>query len=183
MSERNRAGYAVSMPFETDDDALRTYLNDHLAGSTLGVDHARQLERMLEGDPDGPVMTDIADEIEADRDALLGLMDRLGASKNPVKAATAWLAEKAGRIKFSGISSQDRDLGIFLALEAMALGVEGKRDLWVALRTVADRVPVLATVDLPDLIARAESQRARLETIRERMAPRALLEAQAVVSR
>jgi hypothetical protein len=158
-----------------DHDALRTYLNDHLAGSTLGVDHARQLEQMVQGEPDAQIMTEVATEIEQDRETLVALMARLDATRNPVKAATAWLAEKAGRIKFSGISAADRALGIFLALEAMSVGVEGKRLLWVALREVADDVPELASVDLPDLIARAESQRARLEQLRERYAQRALV--------
>ncbi|MDX6630875.1 MAG: hypothetical protein QOH00_3121 [Gaiellales bacterium] len=166
------------MTTDTDHDALRTYLNDHLAGSTLGADHARQLEEMLDGEPEAQTMADVANEIDEDREILLGLMGRLGASKNPVKAATAWVAEKAGRIKFSGVSSQNRALGIFLALETMSLGVEGKRDLWIALRTIATDVPELGTVDLDDLIARAESQRSRLETMREKFARRALLDSE-----
>jgi hypothetical protein len=170
------------MTTDGDHDALRTYLNDHLAGSTLGVDHARQLEEMLEGLPEAQAMADVASEIEADRDVLIALMGRLGAGKNPVKAATAWVAEKAGRIKFSGASSQNRDLGIFLALETMSLGVEGKRDLWVALTTIAADVPALGTVDLDDLIARAGSQRARLETMRETYARRALLETESAAA-
>jgi hypothetical protein len=164
------------MTSDADHDALRTYLNDHLAGSTLGVDHARQIEQMLQGDPDADVMAVVATEIEQDRDVLVGLMEHLGASKNPVKAATAWLAEKAGRIKFSGLSANDRELGIFLALETMSLGVAGKHLLWISLRTIAEDVPEVASIDLPDLIARAESQRTRLEELRERHARRALLE-------
>ncbi|HEX6389316.1 MAG TPA: hypothetical protein VFZ89_07715 [Solirubrobacteraceae bacterium] len=170
------------MPTDPDRDALQTYLNDHLAGATLGCDHARQLEEMLAGDAEGQAMAEVASEIEADRDTLVALMGRLGATKNPVKAATAWVAEKAGRIKFSGVSSQDRDLGVFLALETMSLGVAGKRSLWRALQQVAGDVPELESVDLADLIARAESQRARLEQIREQRVRRALLAEEHVVS-
>src|SRR4051794_26572616 len=97
-----------------DHEALSTYLNDHLAGSTLGADHARQLEERSADTPFGPAMARIADEIEEDRDTLAKLMDRLDVSRNPVKAASAWVAEKAGRVKFSGASSGDADVGYFL---------------------------------------------------------------------
>jgi hypothetical protein len=163
------------MTTDADHDALRTYLNDHLAGSTLGVDHARQIEDMLGEDPAAQTMAGVASEIEADRETLLALMGRLGASKNPVKAATAWVAEKAGRVKFSGATARDRELGIFLALETMSLGVEGKRSLWTSLRAIADDVPELDDAELAELIERAESQRVRLEQLRLQMAGRALV--------
>ena len=56
-----------------EHDALSTYLNDHLAGATLGCDHARQLEKMFAETPFGPTMTRIATEIEQDRDTLVEL--------------------------------------------------------------------------------------------------------------
>lgn len=154
-------------------DALSTYLNDHLAGSTLGLDHARQLEKKFEGSPFGPTMSQIADDVEADRDTLLELMDRLEVMRNPVKAAGAWVAEKAGRVKFSGASSGDAELGTFMALETMSLGVEGKRSLWIALQVVESAWPALEQVDLANLISRAESQRALLEAERRAAASRA----------
>lgn len=153
-------------------DALGTYLNDHLAGATLGLDHARQLAERHDGDAFGPEMAGIAAEIEADRDTLTGLMDQLGLTRNPVKAATAWVAEKAGRVKFSGISSGNAELGDFLALETMSLGVEGKRSLWLVLAGLAPATPELAQTDFDDLIARAERQREGLERERMRAAER-----------
>jgi hypothetical protein len=87
-----------------DHDALETYLNDHLAGATLGLDHAKQLAERV------PVVERLAQEIEEDRNALIDLMKRVDASENPVKKATAWVSEKAGRLKFS-----DDDLGTYLA--------------------------------------------------------------------
>lgn len=147
-------------------DALSTYLNDHLAGATLGCDHARQLEKMSAETPFGPAMTRIASEIEQDRDALVDLMDRLGVSRNPVKQAGAWVAEKAGRFKLSGVTSGDADLGRYLMLESMSLGVEGKRSLWTALLALSSQHSDLQATDLVSLIARAEAQRDALETER-----------------
>jgi hypothetical protein len=157
-----------------EHDALNTYLNDHLAGATLGVDHARQLESANVGSDFGIEMSRIADAIEEDRETLIGLMDRIGAPRNPVKTATAWVAEKAGRLKFSGLSARDRELGNFLALETMSLGVEGKHSLWTALREVAPDYPEIAAMDLERLIDRARDQRATLDRERLAAARRAL---------
>jgi hypothetical protein len=51
-----------------DHNGLNTYLNDHLAGATLGCDHARQLEEMSADTPFGPTMTRLATEIEGQID-------------------------------------------------------------------------------------------------------------------
>jgi hypothetical protein len=119
-------------------------------------------------------MTRIANAIEEDRETLDALMERLDVTHNKVKAATAWVAEKAGRVKLSGASAQDRELGTYLSLETMSLGVEGKRSLWTGIRTVADHVPAVSTAELDELIARAEEQRASLEQMRLALAPEAL---------
>ena len=113
-------------------------------------------------------MAGIAAEIERDRETLERLMDRLGATQNPVKQSITWMAEKASRLKFSGATTGDRELGRFLSLEAMSLGVEGKRCLWESLAVIPDADPAIRELDLPQLSARATSQRATID--RERLA-------------
>src|SRR4051812_21757740 len=105
-----------------DTDALRTYLNDHLAGATLGADHARQLEDLYTGTPFEQEMTRIAAEVEGDRQTVVDIMDRLGVSRNPIKQAGAWVAEKAGKVKSTGQTRGDVEFGRFLSLEMMSLG-------------------------------------------------------------
>lgn len=68
-------------------------------------------------------------------------MHKMGSSKNPLKQAATWMAEKATRPKFSGLTSGERELGTFMALESLALGVQGKKALWTALKEVADQHP------------------------------------------
>lgn len=159
---------------ERATDPLGIYLNDHLAGATVGADHARQLAEMHRGDAFAGEMSRIAEEIEEDRATLLGLMEELGVRRNPVKVAGAWVTEKAGRLKFTGRTSGHRELGRYLALETLALGVAGKRSLWTALEPLAEGSPVLARTDWGRLIARADGQRAALEQQRLRVAGRAL---------
>jgi hypothetical protein len=51
-------------------------------------------------------------------------------------------------------------------LEALALGIEGKRALWRALLAVAEEIPALRNVDLVRLDQRADDQRKRVEVRR-----------------
>ncbi len=154
--------------------AMNVYLQDHLGGATLGSELADQIGEHSEGTALADVMVVLRAEIEEDRRTLLELMDRLDAGQHPVKQAAGWLAEKASRAKFSGLTSGDRDHGLFMALESLALGVQGKRSLWVALREVRADHPPLAELDLDALIARAEAQYATLEPERVAAGRRAL---------
>jgi hypothetical protein len=150
------------------DKAMDTYLNDHLAGATLGSDLAEQIETRAAGTPLREVIGPLAVEIEEDRQALIGLMQRIESSRNPIKQTTAWVAERASRVKFAGLTSGEPEVGMFMALESLMLGVQGKLSLWRALEQVADRHPVLASINLSDLIQRAQRQYETLE--RERLA-------------
>lgn len=150
------------------DRAIDVYLNDHLAGAMLGSDLAEQIQAQSEGTALGELMKSLAPQIEQDRQTLIELMERLDSSKNPVKQATTWVAEKASRAKFSGMTSGDPELGTFMALETLTLGVGGKACLWTALKQVADQHPPIASMNLDELIDRAHAQQDALE--RERLA-------------
>jgi hypothetical protein len=154
--------------------ALDIYVNDHLAGSTMGYELAEHLRDQNAGTPLGERMASLAAEIDSDRQALVDLAKRLGTTSNPVKQGVAWLAEKAGQVKFSGVTSGNPELGTFLALETLSLGVEGKIALWRSLRAVADSDPALAGMDFDDLVARGETQRRALETERMEVGTRVL---------
>src|SRR6478752_8840445 len=108
-------------------------------------------------------MESLAPQIEQDRRTLIELMRKMDSSKNPVKQATAWIAEKASRAKFHGMTSGEPQLGTFMALETLVLGVRGKACMWRALRQVADQHPAIASVNLEELIDRARTQEDALE--------------------
>jgi hypothetical protein len=82
------------------DKAMDVYLNDHLAGAMLGSNLAEQIRSHNQGTPLGELMGSLAPQIEQDRQTLIGLMQRIDTSKNPVKQAGAWTTEKASRVKF-----------------------------------------------------------------------------------
>ena len=165
-------GYQVAVA----SSAIHTYLNDHLAGAMFGSDLAEQIRTRSEGSPLGEVMASIAPQIEADRQTLIALMEKLGVSQSAVKQATTWMAEKASRIKFGDLSAGESGLGIFMALETLALGVQGKLALWLMLKEIADEYPPIQPAELDRLIERAENQHELLERER-RGAGRHALEA------
>ena len=162
------------------DKALDVYLNDHLAGATFGSELAEQIRSQTEGSPLGEVMRSITVEIDADRETLSDLMDRMGTPKNPVKQATTWIAEKASRLKLGGQTSGAPELGTFMALETLSLGVEGKASLWRALKGISPAYAELELMNLDDLIQRAEAQRRTLEGERLAAGMRALGDADAM---
>ncbi|HEX3834825.1 MAG TPA: hypothetical protein VHW04_22765 [Solirubrobacteraceae bacterium] len=151
------------------DKPLDVYLNDHLAGARFGSDLARRLAARM----GGATMNALAAEIEEDRQTLQQLMDRLGASRNSIKEAVTWIAEKVSHVKLSGFSGGHREFGLFMALETLSLGIEGKGALWVALADVADHYPELREFDLAALRERAEAQRRVVEAERAGAARRA----------
>jgi hypothetical protein len=148
------------------DKPMHVYLNDHLAGAMFGGDLARQIESLREGTELAASAGELATQIEEDQQALSDLMQRMGITKNPVKQATTWLAEKVSRVKLTGLSSGESELGLFMALETLSLGVEGKASLWRTLKDVENRYPALDAGELDALMARAEAQRDMLETER-----------------
>ena len=154
--------------------SLDTYLNDHLAGAMFGSDLARQIAGQVAGTASAERLADLAGEIEADRQTLSTLMDRLGARQNPVKQTMTWMAEKLSRVKLSGLGPGDDELNLFMALETLSLGIEGKALLWRMLRELADGHPGLDASELEGLAARAEDQRRLVEEERVLVGRRAL---------
>jgi hypothetical protein len=145
---------------------MDVYLNDHLAGAMFGSELARQIESQAQGTPLAARIGELATQIEDDQQALRELMERLDVTKNPVKQAATWVGEKFSRVKLSGVASGGPGLGLFMALETLSLGVEGKASLWRMLRQLQDRYPALEASRLDELIGRAEAQREVLETER-----------------
>ena len=97
-------------------------------------------------------MGELAPQIEEDRQTLIALMKSMDSPQNPVKQAGAWVTEKASRLKFLGMSSGEPELGTFMALESLALGVQGKLGLSKALKQVTDQHPAITSVNLDELI-------------------------------
>ena len=151
---------------------LRTYLQDHHAGATAGLELARRAASSNEDHPSGPELASIADDIAEDRDVLERVMKELEVKPHPVKDGAAWTAEKLGRLKPNNRLIGYSPLSRVVELEGLVLGVTGKTALWEALGdSVGTRVE---GVDFAALSARAQDQRTRLERLRREAAAEAL---------
>lgn len=144
------------------DEALSTYLNDHLAGSVGAIEMVERAITENAGNLLGRRLEEILKEIRKDQAVLQDLIARLGSTENPLKKAGAWLAEKAGRMKLGG-TDEPGELARMEVLETLAMGMQGRRALWRALRVVANKHPVLRGLDLDLLERRAVEQHDRVE--------------------
>jgi hypothetical protein len=155
-------------------DALTTYLNDHVAGSVAALelfDHLIQLQR---GSAREQELLAIRQEVAEDQNVLLGLLERVGGKESGVRNALAWITEKFGRLKLHLDDPGDDQFRIFEALEALALGIQGKAALWRALGSASSRLPEVRTVDYRALEDRARNQFSRVDRIRLQVASEVL---------
>ncbi|TYB48150.1 SDR family oxidoreductase [Actinomadura chibensis] len=161
-----RSGYRRGMNATRSRELLGIYLNDHLAAAAGGVALARRLARGHRDPGRAERLGRLADDVAADRGALLEILTSLGLPTRRYKSLAVAAAEKAGRLKLNGGLVRRSPLSDVVELEAMTLAVEGKRAGWRTLLDVADQEPALDTERLRLLQARADDQLAVLERLR-----------------
>jgi hypothetical protein len=152
---------------------LATYLNDHLGGSTFGVELVRRTAAENQGSELGAFLSDLATEIAADRETLKATMAELGVKPDRAKIAAGWTAEKLGRLKPNAQLRGYSPLSPLVELEGLLVGIQGKLSMWRALAEIADTVG-LDRARMEALAARAESQQAGVERHRLEVGRRAL---------
>jgi hypothetical protein len=143
------------------------YLNDHLAGATLGVELAKRASRENPDGELGDFLRWLVPQLTEDRAALIRVLREQGGEPSVAKSGGAWLAEKIGRLKPNGHVRTYSPLSRLVELEGLASGIEAKRALWVALQSAG-------VGGLDELVARASEQRRRLEPHRLEAARAAL---------
>ena len=143
---------------------IDVYLNNHLAGSVVALELMDHLEKSHAGTAIKDFLVNLRADILADREELELLMGRLKISPNPRRKAMAWVTEKLAEIKLSLDDPAGGPLHLLEALEAIAIGIDGKRALWRAL--AGARASGLTEPDYRRLGKRAEDQRNRIETAR-----------------
>ena len=146
-----------------DRRLLAIYLNDHFAGSALGLDLARRSLKNNRGTPLGAFLERLVREIADDRQTLSRVMDALGVRRSPIKPVLARAFERIGRLKLNGRLTSYSPLSRVLELEGLVMGVTGKRALWRALRELDAELPPLGGFDLDALERRADAELAELE--------------------
>jgi hypothetical protein len=175
ISQGKKKMMATKTERHSEQDLLGVYLNDHLASATAGLELVRRMAASAEpGSETAAVVTRLANEITADRSALITMMAAVGVKIRGYKVLAARAGEKAGRLKLNGRMLSRSPLSALEETEMLRLGVEGKATGWRTLRVVAERDSRLDTDQLDELLARANRQSDTLEGLRVHIAERVL---------
>ncbi|WP_327418579.1 hypothetical protein [Streptomyces sp. NBC_01233] len=153
---------------------LGIYLNDHLAGAGAGVALLRRTAHAHRGTDAGPRLAALTEEVAEDRDSLREIMTTLDLAVNNLRVLLGVAAAQTGRLKPNGRVFSRSPLSDVLELEAIRVGVEGKKELWRTLHALARSDPRLDAEVIGRLLRRAERQADTLETLRLTAVDRAL---------
>jgi hypothetical protein len=137
---------------------LTNYLKDHFAGSVAAIELLDHLISSHRGKTHEQFFIQLRQEVDEDQEVLSGLLHDLDADSGPVRNTTAFLSEKLTRVKLLLEDPSGGHLARLEKLEALALGIEGKRALWRSLFAIAEVIPALRKLDLTRLVHRIISK-------------------------
>ncbi len=137
---------------------LAIYLNDHHAGSVVGVELAKRTLGNNRGTEYEAFLEQLLEDIQADQATLDRIIERSGISRSPVKPGLAWASEKVGRLKLNGAITGYSPLSRLIELEGLKVGIEAKLCLWRSLRSARPAGAAVTDAELDELIARAQAQ-------------------------
>jgi hypothetical protein len=144
-------------------NALRRYLQDHLAGSVAALQLMETLADQQRGRPLEQKLRGLHFEVSEEQELLKAILARLDGEESPLKRATAWLTEKLHRGRLALLERADPALGQLEGLESLALGLQGKLALYRALEEVARGKPRLGGYPFAALQARTVIQHTMVE--------------------
>jgi len=142
---------------------LECYLNDHLAGAAGALQLLEDLsQRELEG-IDPAFFRSLHEEVYADHELLKRLMAQADLDSSEALMTMGKFTGAMARLKLQWEGFEPGELGLFEALEMLALGIQGKRLLWGALGGIAPTIPGWTGIDFTALAESAKSQRNQVE--------------------
>lgn len=142
---------------------LKIYLRDHLAGSRSALKLLQDLRRNHAGDEIGALADKLYREISEDRATLRAIGKRVGVRRSLFKEAGGEVIARLLRIKLRRFAPGGFEA--FQKLEALSLGIEGKKMLWRVLARSAETDSRLAQFDYSRLQSRATSQREKVDSL------------------
>ena len=160
------------------DQDLTRYLNDHLAGSSGALLLIQELADNHGATEAREFFLQLKEKVEADRSLLSDLLERIGQNPSALLQVAGGIAARIAGIKLMWEQVEPGKLGLFEALEMLALGVQGKRLLWVALREISVWFPEWNGIDFAELERQAILQRDDIEYCRIQAAKEILADAQ-----
>ena len=154
-------------PDEVRHEALAAYLHDHLGGAEVAIQVVERLRRTSTSADERMFFEWLYRQLDQDREVVELLLQGLGAS--PMSAKRFAGHASGALLKFLAGGARG-DLALFRTLEALAIGVQGKRCMWRALQFLR---PGLAVPGRPltDLESDALRQWEAIEERRRALVP------------
>jgi hypothetical protein len=140
--------------------ALIAYLGDHLSGADTAIRVVHRLGSTHGGTEDGMLFRRLSKEFAEDRSIVRTLLMQLGASGRSIKRASGFVSGTMLSVMAGGEPGQ---LSLLRTLEALAIGIQGKRCMWRALQDL--RMSTVHGTSFVELEAKAVRQ---WEAIEER---------------
>lgn len=144
-------------------DALRRYLQDHLAGSVAALQLMETLADHERGLPLEQKLRGLHYEVTEEQERLKAILARLESEESSLKRAAAWLTEKLHRGRLALAERVDPAFARLEGLESLALGLQGKLALYRALEHAVPGEPRLGGYPFAALQARTLIQHAMVE--------------------
>lgn len=145
------------------DKNLTRYLNNHLAGSSVALLLIQELADSHDVPEARDFLLHLKKKVEADRALLEDLLQRIGKRPSALLKIAGEISARIVGFKLKWEQIKPGKLGLFEALEILAVGVQGKRLLWVALREIAAGFPEWNGIDFEELERQAIQQRDKIE--------------------
>jgi hypothetical protein len=149
--------------------ALATYLRDHLVGADTAIQMVQGLRDAYRGGPDGALFESLYEQFREDRGVVEGILAELGYTSRSAKRLAGQATGSALRVVAGGGPG---DLSLFRALEALAIGVQGKRCLWRAAQALVTLPHPPGRRSFVELEADAVRQWETIEQHRRSLVPR-----------
>ena len=155
---------------ETGDKrkALATYLREHLAGADTAIEVVQGLRDEYRGSPEGALFGSLYEQFREDRGVVEDILAELGYTSRSAKRLAGRATGGALRVVAGGATG---DLSLFRTLEALAIGVQGKRCLWRAAQALVSLPHWPGRRSFVDLEADAVRQWESIEQRRRSLAP------------
>ncbi len=148
--------------------ALIAYLRDHLGGADMAIRVVHRLGATHRQTEDGRLFRQLSNEFKEDRSVVRTLLTRLGASERSIKRASGFAS---GTVLSVAAGGEPGDLSLLRTLEALAIGVQGKRCLWRGLQALRTVTWTVDDMDFVALETRAVRQWEAIEQRRRALVP------------
>ena len=118
---------------------LAAYLHDHLGGAEVAIQVVERLRRTATSAEQRLFFEWLYLQFDEDREAVKRLLTQLGASS---MSAKRFAGHASGALLKFVAGGARGDLALFRTLEALAIGVQGKRCMWRALQLLGPGIAV-----------------------------------------